>query len=138
MLSSKRITLPYCEFQDNPLSPPMVQAYTKAETDFRKWHQHKMSKTEVLDTLGNQGLSPEEITSVWENYYRFRIDHRNTRGWLWMGIGGFLGLVSCVLTMLEPLPVLRGVFMYGLTSVAVAMALYGCYLVMEKPGDEEE
>ncbi|MBP6368293.1 MAG: hypothetical protein KA343_13575 [Nitrosomonas sp.] len=96
-----------------------------------------MSKSQVVEALETQGLSSEEITSVWENYYRFRIDHRNTRGWLWMGIGGFMGLVSCVLTMLEPLPVLRGIFMYGLTSVAVAMALYDCYLVMEKPVDEE-
>lgn len=115
----------------------MVQTQTKADIDFRKWHQNKISKSQIFEVLENQGLSHEEISSVWENYSRFRIDHRNTRGWLWMGIGGFLGLVSCVLTMLEPLPVMRGVFMYGLTSVAVSMALYGCYLVMEKPGDEE-
>jgi len=94
-------------------------------------------RKEILEELKNQQLSPEEITSVWENYSRYRIDHRNTMGWLWMGIGGFMGLVSCVLTMLEPMPAMRGVFMYGLTSVAVAIALYGCYLVMEKPGDEE-
>lgn len=115
----------------------MVQTQANTDIDFRKWHQNKISKSQIFEVLENQGLSPEEISSVWENYSRFRIDHRNTRGWLWMGIGGFLGLVSCVLTMLEPLPVMRGVFMYGLTSVAVSMALYGCYLVMEKPGDEE-
>ncbi len=115
----------------------MVQAQTKADIDFRKWQHGKMSKTQIFEALENQGLSPDEITSVYEKYYRYRIEHRNTQGWLWMGIGGFLGLVSCVLTMLEPLPVCRGIFMYGLTSVAVAIALYGCYLVMEKPGDEE-
>jgi len=115
----------------------MVQAQTNAEIDFRKWQHDKISKSRVFEALANQGLSSEEINSVWQNYSRFRIEHRNTRGWLWMGIGGFAGLISCVLTMLEPLPVLRGVFMYGLTSVAVAMALYGCYLVMEKPADEE-
>ena len=116
----------------------MVLAHTKAEIDFPKWQQRKMSKSQVWEELGNQGLSSEEIMSVWESYYRYCLDRRNAQGWLCMGIGGFLGLVSCVLTMLEPLPVLRGVFMYGLTSVAVAMALYGCYLVMEKPGGQEE
>jgi hypothetical protein len=54
-----------------------------------------------------------------------------------MGVGGFMGLVSCVLTMIDPLPDFRGLFMYGFTSVAVTGALYGCYLVMEKPADED-
>lgn len=126
-----------CPFQDKTKPSPMVQAPTDSATIFRKWQELKMSRSQILEELKSQQLSPEEITSVWENYSRYRIDHRNTMGWLWMGIGGFMGLVSCVLTMLEPMPAMRGVFMYGLTSVAVAIALYGCYLVMEKPGDEE-
>ncbi len=48
-----------------------------------------------------------------------------------------MGLVSCVLTILDFLPELRGVFRYGLTTLASSMALYGCYLVMEKPDEEE-
>ena len=47
-------------------------------------------------------------------------------------------MVSCVLTMLDPLPDFRGLFMYGFTSIAVTMAFYGCYLVMEKGGGEED
>ncbi len=90
-----------------------------------------------MEELKNQALSAEEITTVWENYYHYRIDRRNTRGWLLMGIGGFLGLVSCVFTMLDSLPDFRGLFMYGFTGIAVSGALYGCCLVMKKPGDEE-
>jgi len=115
----------------------MVEAQANAELMFRKWQQLKMSKSQVQEELKNQALSPEEITTVWDNYYRYLVDRRNTRGWLLMGIGGFLGLVSCVLTMMDPLPDFRGLFMYGFTSIAVSMALYGCYLVMEKPNDEE-
>lgn len=115
----------------------MVYAEANAEMVFQKWRQLKMSKSQILEELKNRGSSADEITSVLDGYCRYCVDKRNTRGWLLMGVGGFLGLVSCVLTMLDPLPDLRGVFIYGTTSVAVTMAFYGCYLVMEKGWDEE-
>ena len=114
----------------------MVQAQTNYESLFRSWQQRNISKSLVQEELINQGYSAEEITSVMEDYARYRIARRNTMGWIMMFTGGFLGLVSCVLTMLDPLPDFRGLFMYGFTSIAVTMAFYGCYLVMEKGGDE--
>lgn len=122
----------------NTTTYPMVQALTNYELLFKSWHQLNTSKSMVQEELENKGLSGEEITSILENYARYRLDRRNTLGWSLMGLGGFLGLVSCVLTILDPMPGLRGVFMYGVTSLAVTIALYGCYLVMEKPNDEEE
>jgi len=116
----------------------MVQANTNDETLFHGWQQLNISKSLVKEELTNQGLSVEEITSILENYSRYRIARRNIMGWSLMGLGGFLGLVSCVLTILDLLPDFRGIFMYGLTSLAVTIALYGCYLVMEKPNDEED
>ena len=34
-------------------------------------------------------------------------------------------------------PDLHGLSRYGLTTLAISMALYGCYLVMEKPSGLE-
>ncbi|HSF90032.1 MAG TPA: hypothetical protein VLA46_11480, partial [Saprospiraceae bacterium] len=106
----------------------MVQTQTNDETLFRSWQQRNVSKSFVQAELSNQGYSTEEISSMLEEYTRYRIARRNTMGWCMMGLGGFLGLVSCVLTMLDPLPDFRGLFMYGFTSIAVIMAFYGCYL----------
>lgn len=103
---------------------------------FAKWQQHKISKSAAMEELGGLELSPEEITQVWENYSRYRLSKRITLGWTLMFVGGALGLLSCIITMLDPLPDFRGLFMYGITSVAITMSLYGCYLVMEKPADE--
>jgi len=110
---------------------------TDPEADFRKWQQRGISKAQFYEELRELELSPDEITSVWERYARYCIDRRCAQGWVWMFVGGFLGLVSCVLTILDFAPDLRGFFMYGLTTVAISMALYGCYLVMEKPGNLE-
>ena len=116
----------------------MLQTQTNDESLFRSWQQRNVSKSLVHEELKDKGLSAEEITSMLEDYTRYRIGRRNTMGWCMMGLGGFLGLISCVLTMLDPLPDFRGLFMYGFTSIAVTMAFYGCYLVMEKPSDEED
>jgi hypothetical protein len=114
----------------------MGPKHYNSEILFRRWQQLKPSKFQVLEELKNQGLSHEETLFVWEDYYRYRLERRNTLGWALMGAGGFLGLVSCVLTILDSIPAIRGFLMYGLTGMAVSIAFYGCYLVMEKPTDE--
>ena len=123
---------------DHKHVPSLMRTQTDLETDFQKWHERRISKTQLYEELRAQELPPDEITSVWDRYARYCTDRRCAQGWLWMFTGGFLGFVSCVLTILDFAPDLRWVFMYGLTTVAISMALYGCYLVMEKPGDLEE
>jgi len=115
----------------------MIQASSNNELFFLKWQQRKASKSQVWEELQHQGWSAEDISATWKDYAEYRLDKRNTLGWTLMGVGGFLGLISCVLTLLDAVPSMRGVLMYGLTSIAVAIALYGCYLVMESPNDED-
>jgi hypothetical protein len=114
-----------------------MQTPINPESDFQKWQERGMSRSQLVEELREAQLSPDEIATVWERYMRYCVDRRCARGWVFMFTGGALGLVSCVLTILDFLPELRGVFMYGLTTLAISMALYGCYLVMEKPDEEE-
>lgn len=116
---------------------PMTLTQINTETLFPKWRQIKISKSQAMEELILQQLSQEESTSIWEKYCRHCLDKRISMGWTLMFVGGAVGLLSCVITMLDPIPTLRGLFMYGITSVAITMSLYGCYLVMEKPDDVE-
>ena len=59
-------------------------------------------------------------------------DLRIRNGFLCWGVGGFLGFLSCVFTMTELLPSMNNFFLYGLTSIAILVVLYGCYLIFEK------
>jgi len=59
----------------------MVQAQTNDESLFRSWQQRNISKSLVQEELLNQGYSAEEITSMLEEYTRYRIGRRNTMGW---------------------------------------------------------
>lgn len=115
----------------------MTLTQINTETLFPKWHQLKISKSTAMAEVGEWGLSAEDIEVIWENYLRYRLSKRITLGWTLMFVGGALGLLSCIITMIDPLPDFRGLFMYGITSVAITMSLYGCYLVMEKPDEEK-
>lgn len=59
-------------------------------------------------------------------------DVRAAKGWKFMALGGFVGFLACVSTMLDIIPGGREFTMYGLTSLGVLVAFYGCYLVFEK------
>lgn len=53
-------------------------------------------------------------------------------GFMLVTIGAFIGFISCVLTMVDAIPAMRGFFMYGLTTAAVGVAFYGLYNVFER------
>jgi hypothetical protein len=61
-----------------------------------------------------------------------KLKSRITIGWILMALGSFIGFLGCVLTILDFFPELRELFMYGLTSLGVSVAFYGCYLVFER------
>lgn len=111
----------------------MVQMHTNTEMLFRRWQQNKISKSLAMAELDNQGFTAEEIKPLWEQYCRHCLAKRCSLGWLLMAIGGFVGLITCILTIIDLVPEFRGFLMYVLTSASVLVALYGCYLVMEKP-----
>ncbi len=114
----------------------MVKVHSSTDMLIQKWLQLKSSKSQVWEELQRQGWSEEDITAAWNDYTQYRIGRRISLGLGLMFGGGALGLVSCILTMIDPLPSLRWMFMYAFTTIAVSVSLYGTYLVMEKPDDE--
>jgi hypothetical protein len=56
---------------------------------------------------------------------------RQFNGILLMVIGAFTGFISCVLSLINPIPEFYGIFLYGLTSLAITLALIGLYLLLE-------
>ncbi|MCF1715855.1 hypothetical protein L0U88_14545 [Flavihumibacter sp. RY-1] len=56
---------------------------------------------------------------------------RQFNGILLMVIGAFIGFISCVLSLINPIPEFYGIFLYGLTSIAIILALIGLYFLLE-------
>ncbi len=52
-------------------------------------------------------------------------------GFILAGIGAFLGFISCVLTLWNPIPSIYDLVLYGLTSIAILVIFAGLYLIFE-------
>ncbi|MBX7162077.1 MAG: hypothetical protein K1X49_00150 [Saprospiraceae bacterium] len=115
----------------------MQQDYNDINLMFSNWENENASRGQRKEYLSQMGYSDVDSESILDKYNQYRVKKRLNWGWFLMGFGGFLGFLSCVLTMMEILPSLRGFVLYGLTSIAILLALAGCYLVMEKGREDE-
>lgn len=102
-----------------------------------QWYSANQKKEQILQHLERQNFSVQDRDEIVKKYYQFKDAKRSHLGWILMLIGGIVGLISCILTILDFMPSLRNLWMYGLTSLGVIIAFYGCYLVMERTQEEE-
>lgn len=81
-----------------------------------------------LTDLGYDEVSVEECI---KEFKRLKYAKRQNIGFGLVGIGALLGFISCVLTMINPIPELCDFFLYGLTSIAIVIVFAGLYCVFE-------
>lgn len=99
----------------------IIQQWLAAKLDF------KDAEKEMLD----KGLDAETVSTNLKEYKRLRNANKQFTGFICMGLGAFLGFLSCVLSIINPVPELYTVFLFGLTSIAILVIVYGLYLVFE-------
>jgi hypothetical protein len=97
----------------------------------REWMTAKWSVKAVEDNLQAKGLDTLSIEAYLKEFKKQRCAQRQFTGFIWMGTGATLGFVSCIMTLTHAIPALYDVILYGLTGVAVTMAIVGLYYVLE-------
>ncbi len=97
----------------------------------QQWINEKLDAVAVEEKLKSIGFSAEEISSHIKEYKKLRSAKRQFRGFVFLGIGAFLGFVSCTLTLINPIPSLYYHILYGLTSVSMTFIFLGLYFVFE-------
>jgi hypothetical protein len=85
----------------------------------------------IVSELRQQGLDSLQILETIDLFKKKYSEERQIAGFIIFAIGGLLGFVGCVFTMLDFYPNLREFFLYGLTSVAVIMVFISLYLILE-------
>lgn len=78
-----------------------------------------------------KGMDAESISSHISEYKRLRNSQRQFTGFCCMGLGAFLGFISCILSIFNPVPELYNLILFGLTSVAILIIFYGFYCLFE-------
>ena len=96
-----------------------------------QWY-HARLKPDVIEVqLREKGLDGETILNYLAAYKKKCCSRRQVTGFIYMAAGAFLGFLSCVLTLVNPVPALYEVFLYGLTSLAILVIFAGLYFVFE-------
>lgn len=98
----------------------------------QQWLNSGLKYAEVEQELSLKGYESETIQAYLKAFKCAQCSKRQMQGFIWMGLGAFLGFLSCLLTVLNPFPALHSAILYGVTSVGVAMIFWGFYLVFEE------
>lgn len=100
-------------------------------TMLQQWIAEKRSPEQIRETLISLG---HDDTSIREHLHAFRKKQYAERQWigfLFLVAGAMTGFIGCVLSLIDPVPELHGVFLYGMTSAAIIMVFAGLYMVFE-------
>jgi hypothetical protein len=97
----------------------------------QQWIVDKLDPKKIQEKLMAAGCNKETIEAHLKEYKRLKYAKRQFRGFICLGAGAFLGFISCVLTMVNPVPELYNWILYGLTSIAMCLLFVGLYYVFE-------
>lgn len=85
----------------------------------------------LCEQLIANGHDEVSVDLLLREFKKLRNAKRQQIGFVLLGIGAFLGLMSCLLTIFNPFPSLFNVILYGLTSVSITIAFVGLYYIFE-------
>ena len=111
-----------------------MQASTITNVDqeaIQQWISNKLSVQKVEELLKDKGFDAETISLYLKEYNKERYAIRRSKGFVFASIGAVLGFIGCILAILNPLPELYYLGLYGFTSIAAILICIGLYLLFE-------
>ncbi len=98
---------------------------------FQQWSFQNWTEEQITHDLLGKGFLEEKISEIIVKYKKKKQDERSTKGFVLIGIGAFLGFISCLFTLMGILPEMRDFILVGLTTIGICIAVYGCYHIFE-------
>lgn len=98
---------------------------------FEDWQHQQFTREQITQALRDKNLNAEQIDEIYQAYKKKLLAKRQQKGFSLMLLGAVLGFISCMLTLFNVMPEYRDVYLVGLTTLAVCIAVGGCYYVFE-------
>ena len=106
----------------NPkISPSVIQ----------QWLLERIGINEVEQRLVSLGHDDVSIAAHVQEFKKVKYARRQNAGFIYVAIGAFLGFISCVVNMINPIPEWNDFFLYGLTSLAIVIVFTGLFYIFE-------
>lgn len=108
-----------------------MEMETEIKYKLASWMKSNYSEEQVLTMLNEFPLSEFQKAEFFNSYKQGIHQIRTRLGFIYLGIGGFLGFISCVFSMIIGDHFWNSFFLYGGTSVAIVLAFIGFYFIFE-------
>ena len=109
----------------------MSYANAVQPSTIQQWVDEKLDIQKIREKLESLSLDEETIVAHIQEFKKKKYANRQFKGFICLGLGAFLGFISCTLTLTNPIPEMYYWFLYGLTSVALTIIFLGLYYVLE-------
>lgn len=96
-----------------------------------EWVINNLDIEGIKAKLASLGYDEQSITENIKEFKRIKYARRQTWGFIYLGTGAFLGFISCVLTLVNPVPELYNWILFGLTSISISIICLGLYKLFE-------
>ena len=97
----------------------------------QQWIALNLDIDTIREELRKHGHDDHTIETHVQEFKKAKYGKRQFTGFVLMGLGAFLGFISCLLSILNPVPELYYYILYGLTSIAIGIICVGMYFVFE-------
>lgn len=101
------------------------------QSTLQQWLAEKLDVQAVESRLHGLGLDAESVRQYLCEYRKCCLAKRQFIGFVYLAVGAVTGFISCVLTLINPVPSLYEVILYGMTSVAIILIMIGLYYLFE-------
>jgi hypothetical protein len=108
----------------------MTQSILNSEL-IGQWVSEKKDIDKVKEELVLLNYDEGTINLYVAEFRKRKIKERQTAGFILLSVGAVLGFFSCLFTIINPIPSLYFIVLYGLTSLAVVIIVLGLYFLFE-------
>ena len=97
----------------------------------QQWVADKLDVEKIRENLSALGWDEDIIAIHVKEFKKVKNAKRQFTGFVCLTVGAFMGFISCVLTIINPIPELYNWILYGLTSLSLTILFLGLYYVLE-------
>ncbi len=97
----------------------------------QNWVTENLNIQKVEQNLLALGYDEQTRDAYLLEYRKIKNAKKQFKGFIYLGVGAFLGFLSCVLTLINPVPELYNWILFGLTSISILIICLGLYNIFE-------
>ncbi|MBN8702155.1 MAG: hypothetical protein J0M08_03765 [Bacteroidetes bacterium] len=97
----------------------------------KKWIDTNLELDAIKKSMLALEMDNESIELHIAHYKKTKNSQRQFVGFIWLGIGAFMGFLSCILSILNPIPDLYNWILYGFTTISIILIFVGLYFLFE-------